>query len=229
MTPRGTLWLHVGTHKTGTTSIQEAVAQRRAELAAAGVAIWPERNAQQLANHFIRPSLWTIPRMLGISAPVDLAVFDELAARLDEARGGADDLFISSQEFCMMRDALEAQVLRGTLMQVFRRVVPIVAFRDVHDWRASRADELNRIGMWERQDSLPDTLSSDGDWYYDPLAIRRFWAQIGEVTEIDYDAATARDGSILPEFARALGHEGLFDGLDLRLNRRGDAVIEDEA
>lgn len=221
MTPRGTLWLHVGTHKTGTTSIQAAVAQRKGALAAGGVAVWPEGNAQQLANHFIRPSLWTIPRLLGDSAPVDVAIFDELAVRMDRARGAADDLFISSQEFCMMRDAIEAQVLKGTLRQVFARVVPIVAFRDVDDWRASRADELNRIGMWERQDALPDALSSDGDWYYDPPAVRRFWAQIGAVVELDYDKAMARDGSILPDFARALGRDGLFDGLDLRLNQRG--------
>lgn len=224
MTPRGTLWLHVGTHKTGTTSIQAAVAQRRDALVASGVAVWPEANAQQLANHFIRPSLWTIPRMLGVSAPVDVAIFDELALRMGEVRGDAGDLFISSQEFCMMRDALEAQVLKGTLRQVFARVVPIVAFRDVDDWRASRADELNRIGMWERQDSLPDALSSDGDWYYDPPAVRRFWAQIGEVVELDYDRAVARDGSILPDFARALGRDGLFGGLELRLNRRGETA-----
>lgn len=221
MSPRGTLWLHVGTHKTGTTSIQRAVSLREADLATAGIALWPESNAQELANHFIRPSLWTIPRLLGISAPVDVAIFDELAARMDEARGGRRDLLISSQEFCMMRDALEAQVLRGTLRQVFDRVVPIVAFRDVDDWRASRTDELIRIGMWERQEALPDTLSSDGDWYYDPAAVRRFWAQIGDVVEIDYDVAVAREGSILPAFARAVGQPGLFDGLDLRLNRRG--------
>lgn len=222
MGPHGTLWLHVGTHKTGTTSIQEAVSQRRDALEAAGVALWPESNAQELANHFIRPSLWTIPRMAGISAPVDTAVFDELAVRMDEARGNASDLFISSQEFCMMRDALEAQVLKGTLRQVFDRVVPIVAFRDVDDWRASRADELTRMDMWERQDMLPDALSSDGDWYYDPASVRRFWAQIGEVVEIDYDAVLRRDGSILPAFARALGREGLFNGLDLWMNRRGE-------
>lgn len=224
MTPRGTLWLHVGTHKTGTTSIQEAIAQRRDALAAAGVAVWPQGNAQDLANHFIRPSLWTIPRLLGISAPIDHEIFDELAVRMDEARGPHPDLLISSQEFCMMRDALEAYVLKSTLRQVFDRVVPIVAFRDVDDWRASRADELNRIGMWERQDALPDALSSDGNWYYDPPAVRRFWAQIGPVVEIDYDAARAAEGSILPAFARALGRDGLFDGLDLRLNRRGEEV-----
>ncbi|HRO14735.1 MAG TPA: hypothetical protein PLL33_06780 [Paracoccus sp. (in: a-proteobacteria)] len=221
MRPQGTLWLHVGTHKTGTTSIQRAVGLREAELAAAGIALWPEANAQELANHFIRPSLWTIPRLLGISAPVDVAIFDELAARMDAARGGRHDLLISSQEFCMMRDALEAQVLKGTLGQVFARVVPIMAFRDVDDWRASRTDELVRIGMWERQEALPDALSSDGDWYYDAAAVRRFWAQIGDGVEIDYDMAVAREGSILPALARALGQPGLFDGLDLRLNRRG--------
>ena len=222
MTPHGTLWLHVGTHKTGTTSIQAALDLRAGELAGAGIALWPDGNAEQLANHFIRPSLWTIPRMLGTSAPVDVAIFDDLALRMDKARGSLPDLLISSQEFCMMRDALEAHVLKSTLRQVFARVVPIVAFRDVDDWRASRADELHRVGMWERQDALPDALSSDGNWYYDPAAVRRFWAQIGEVAEIDYDAALARDGSVLPAFARALGQPTLFDGLDLRLNRRGE-------
>lgn len=48
------------------------------------------------------------------------------------------------------------------------------------------------------------------------------------MVEIDYDAATAREGSVLPAFARALGRDGLFDGLELRLNRRGDAVSGDE-
>lgn len=224
MNPHGTLWLHVGTHKTGTTSIQRAISLREAELADAGMALWPEANAQDLANHFIRPSLWTIPRMLGISAPVDVAVFDELAVRMNDARGDRPDLLISSQEFCMMRDALEAQVLKGTLQQVFEHVVPIVAFRNVDDWRASRTDELVRIGMWERQEALTDALSSDGDWYYDPAAVRRFWAQIGNVVEIDYDVELAREGSILPAFARALGRPALFDGLDLRLNRRGAEV-----
>ena len=98
-------------------------------LEATGVAVWLEGNAQELANHFIRPSLWTIPRLLGISAPIDHEIFDELAVRMDEARGPHPDLLISSQEFCMMRDALEAYVLKSTLRQVFDRVVPIVAFR----------------------------------------------------------------------------------------------------
>ena len=38
------------------------------------------------------------------------------------------------------------------------------------------------------------------------------------------EAALAAEGSILPAFARALGRDELFDGLDLRLNRRGEEV-----
>lgn len=217
---RGTLWLHVGTHKTGTTSIQEAIVARKDALRAAGIAVFPEANAWRLANFFIRPSLRTTPRLQGLPLP-ELADLDREMASLAAFRAeNPGDLIISSEEFCMLRHMVEAQALRSTIGAMFARIVPILVLRDVEDWKRSRADQLRKTGVWEAHKALPDELSADGAWYYDAAVIRNFWSGLGDLREIDYDASCRQDGSVLPAFARAIGQGGMFDGLDIRLNER---------
>lgn len=83
----GTLWLHVGTHKTGTTSIQRALQLSAARLRAAGVAVDPEANAWALANTFLRPEIRSTPRgnygepLIALRNPDDWR-----AARADQLR-----------------------------------------------------------------------------------------------------------------------------------------------
>lgn len=223
--PAGTLWLHVGTHKTGTTSIQRALSLRGPDLAAAGVALGPDENAWALANLFLRPELRTSPRLQGRTAPRDLAGSDAELARLTGARGARPDMVISSEEFCMLRTGLEALALRGTLGALFARIRPVLVLRGEAEWRASREDQLRKNDLWEIQRDLPEAQSVNGEWYYDREAIVDFWRAIGPITVIDYDEAVAREGTILPAFARAIERPGLFGGVDLRLNqRRGRAA-----
>ncbi|MWD29643.1 hypothetical protein E0K89_019355 [Aquicoccus sp. SCR17] len=221
----GTLWLHVGTHKTGTTSIQRALSLRGPDLAAAGVALGPDENAWALANLFLRPELRTTPRVKGRTVPRLLADSDTEIERLAEARGALPDMVISSEEFCMMRTGLEALALHSTLGARFARIRPVLVLRGEAEWRASREDQLRKTGLWEIQQGLPEAQSVNGEWYYDREAIFDFWRAIGPVTVIDYDDAVAREGTILPAFARAIERPGLFGGVDLRLNqRRGRAA-----
>lgn len=219
--PRGTLWLHAGTHKTGTSSIQRALQLRREVLAGAGIAVHPAENAIALANLFLRSPLRTTPRLNGLPLPDRPGIFAAEAEALRDLRGPHDDMVVSSEEFCMMRDALEAHALRSTMLAVFARIVPILFFRNVEDWRRSRADQLRKTGFWDAHKALPDELSADGAWYYDQDAIRGFWSMIGPVVQIDYDDACRRHGSVLPDFARAIGQPSIFDGLEIRLNQRG--------
>lgn len=221
MTPSGTLWLHVGTHKTGTTSIQRALRLKEAALVAQGIALSPYENAWQVATLFLRGTLVTTPRLTGMCTLPRLPDYDAIATRLRSSRGSCADMILSSEEFCMLRDGLEAFALRSFFRPMFARIVPILATRDPAHWQASRADQLRKSGTWEQQKALPDAHSNDGPWYYDLAAIRRFWEAIGPVTLIDYDAACATEGDILPAFARAIGQPGLFDELTpLRLNER---------
>lgn len=223
MNRSGTLWVHAGPHKTGTTSIQSALQDRAEALRAAGLLVYPEKNAWRLANLFIRPDLRTTPRVQGWAPPpADAAAVTAGLGKLRALRAaGPDcDVIVSSEEFCLLRTAAEAAALRDNLGAPFARVVTVVAQRDPAEWRRSRRDQLRKTGNWQVQKALPDAHSTDGAWYYDPAAITAFWARIGPVRVLDYDAALAADGSILPSFARAIGHPGLFDGLDLWLNAR---------
>jgi hypothetical protein len=218
------LSLHVGTHKTGTTSFQEGLSRKAAMLAQSGTRVWPEKNAWRLANVFLRPTLVTSPRVSGKAVPATLADLQALPDLVRQRLGDCGSMIISSEEFCMMRDALEAHALLAALGSVFERIVPIVVLRNVADWKASREDQLRKTGMWDLQKGLADMASNDGAWYYDREAIVAFWTAIGPVQVIDYDAACATEGSVMPALARAFGYAGLFDDMDLRLNVRDTAA-----
>jgi hypothetical protein len=218
--PERVLWLHFGTHKTGTTSRQKGLRPKRDVLAQSGVQVWPEKNAWRLANLFLRPSLKTLPRVAGTAT---LPTLGDIGAASDLVRqnlGAFRQMIISSEQFCMLRDALEGYALVTVLRSVFDRIVPIVVLRNLADRKASREDQLRRTALWEFQKSLPDDQSADGDWYYHHAAIVAFWQNIGPTCVLDYDEACARDGSVLPAMAQALGRPGLFADLALHLNRR---------
>ncbi len=223
MSGGGTLWIHVGTHKTGSTSIQKALHRCKAGLNAVNVAVYPESNAWALANLFIRPELQTTPRLSGwVSAPTPAEFDAGLKDMRQICRGPHSGVVVSSEEFCLLRGPQEAESLRSSLGKMFSRIIPVVVLRNVADWRASRCDQLKKTGNWEAQKALPDAQSTDGEWYYDTAAILAFWSQLGQVIALNYDQSVASKGSILPDFAQAIGQDGLFDEVDLRLNTRSD-------
>lgn len=215
----GTLYLHVGTHKTGTTSIQEAIRQKSALINAAGIALHPMCNASYLASQFLRPDVRATVRVMGAPLPT-LASLDAEIDVVVRARGDQRDMLISSELFCMLRTTLEAAAIRATLGAMFQNVVPILFIRNERDWRQSRSDQLRRAGHLDYQRSLPDYQSIEGEWYYNVDEIKSFWSQIGDMCIMDYDAACRDDGGVITPFAKVIGLSGLFDGLDLRLNAR---------
>lgn len=118
----GTLWLHVGTHKTGTTSIQRALQLSAARLRAAGVAVHPEAIAWALTNTFLRPEIRSTPRgNYGEPLP-DLARLAAVPAKIAAARGTAPEMVISSKEFCLLHTPLEAFALKSALAPAFARI-----------------------------------------------------------------------------------------------------------
>ena len=123
-------WLHVGTHKTGTLSIQHALSQRRSELAKRGVPSLQPTNRWAPAHAVLRAELVTVPRLTGLSAPAPDLMGTELAA-LDLMRGALPSMIISSETFCLLRTAAEASALRAALSDRFDPVLPIVTFRNL--------------------------------------------------------------------------------------------------
>lgn len=219
----GTLYLHVGTHKTGTTSIQEAIRQKSAVIRAAGIALHPMRNASYLASQFLRPDVRATVRVMGAPLPT-LASLDAEIDIVARARGNQRDMLISSELFCMLRTTLEAVAIRAKLGAMFQNVVPILFIRNEQDWRKSRSDQLRRAGHLDYQMSLPSNQSIEGEWYYKIDEVKAFWSQIGDLHVIDYDKACKKYGGVLDPFSKAICLSGVFDGLDLRLNARSSPL-----
>lgn len=215
----GTLYLHVGTHKTGTTSIQEAIRQKSVCINAAGIALHPMRNASCLASQFLRSDVHATVRVLGAPLPT-LASLDAEIDIVRRARGNERNMLISSELFCMLRTTLEAVAIRATLGAMFQQIVPILFIRNQQDWRESRSDQLRKTGHLAYQMSLPSAHSIEDDWYYEIDAIRAFWQQLGDLRVIDYDKTRKQLGGVIAPFADTIGLSGLFDDLDLRLNPR---------
>ena len=87
--------LHVGIHKTGTTAIQAALADARADLAAHGVSYPGRKQAQHGAALAVIERTWGWKERGG--RPPDLARFDTLVKQSQAARGR---VIASSEFFC---------------------------------------------------------------------------------------------------------------------------------
>lgn len=224
---RQRLFVHVGPHKTGTSSFQSAIAGCAGALRDSGLAVWLNNkggaNAGQLVNLVTRPELQTPFRLQGRTATITDDRRTRAARRLTRwAMAAPDDLLISGEAFSHLRTDQEAGWLRALLPASVRQIVPILVRRPLEDWRASRRDQLQKFDLLDRLDALPnDTLSCNGAWYYDWTALEAFWAGFGTPVVVDYARAVADEGSVLPVLARVLERPGCLDGVDgLWLNRR---------
>lgn len=231
----GRLILHVGTHKTGTTSFQESLKVNAGALAARGIGAVSESfddqagavryryNLMDLADLFIRPEIETGHRIrkgarppAGLRAAVARAGWARRLARRPER-----DLIVSSESLCFLRSPQEARRIRRFIAGVRRKPVILLVTRNPDDWRASWTAQLGANRRVHKALAAADpSLRIDAPWYYDLAAIREFWGKLGDLREIDFDAVMAEERNIVPHLYRAAEIDP--DGLDLevRLNTR---------
>jgi hypothetical protein len=110
--------LHVGTHKTATTTVQDSMALNRALLARRGIvfpAIGPSAGHHALATRWI-----ALPERYCDSRPA----LDSWRALADRHAGGTDTVFLSSEEFSRNQPArVDMRELAGLLAGFSRRTV----------------------------------------------------------------------------------------------------------
>ncbi len=208
-----TLYLHIGTHKTGTKSFQAWLLDHRAQLRARRVAICTEtsRSFGEVANCFafanatLRPTLITQARMTGHARPAGPWRRALMRARLARtlADPAADRFILSAEALCFAREPDELARLRY-LLRTDLEIVPVVCLRDLAGWRESWSAYLTRSSAGHRRDHGSGTDDIRGDWYFDPPAILSFWQRLGPVRTVDYDSAVARDGSVIPALLAAM-------------------------
>lgn len=231
------LILHIGTHKTGTTSFQESLKVNADRLAAQGVGVVSEpfttrtgevrrrTNLMGLADLFIRPEIATGDRLRRGQGPVPggRAAWARTAWALRLAWRSERDLILSSEGMCFLRTGREAARIRRFFAASRRRPLILLATRNPDDWRASWSAQLAGNARVRAGLAAADPgLRIDAPWYYDLAAIRAFWGGLGELREVDFDAAMAAEGNIVPQLYRAAGIDPAGLDVEVRLNTRAE-------
>lgn len=186
--------LHVGTHKTATTSLQSTLSSASAELLAHGT-LYPEAGRVGLAHHNIAWGLVGDDRF-----EPGRGFLDELA---DEVRVLRPPLvFLSSEDFEYLGHSVDSlRVLRRWIRQLGYKPLVVVSLRDVAGYLESLYAELVRHGLIE-----------DFDLFVRSALSARQVVFRGWVFQLDYERLVA-------SFAEVFGERSIvvipFDGHDM--------------
>jgi len=170
--PAASIMLHVGAHKTGTTSIQAALYAVTDDLAKQGVTNLVA-DEEETANGAAR-AVQRLPRSGSSGEPVSYSVWTTLAEQARAA--GATRVSISAEAFAVSEPVVIQKIIEdlgAERVQVIITLRPIAKIlpsqwqQDLHGaWQSTKFDD------WLRQ-TLSDTRSSKG---IGPLAIpHKFW------------------------------------------------------
>ena len=229
--PRKRLILHIGTHKTGTSSFQSSLVDNRPSLMAQGLTPILETkridgvttgtrraNIAAKAHLFIRPELRTPSRYNKVSPELSNRQRQTRRAKLAERlrKLTAPSVLLSAEAFCFLRTPEEQNSMRDFLSQTEREITTLMVLRNEADWRASWENQIqNKPAMFRYFQNQPDEVCINADWYYDISAIRAFWAPFN-LTEMSYEA----HDNIVDALFHFIGISTAALNTDIRLNSR---------
>ena len=237
--PRKRLILHIGTHKTGTSSFQRSLNRNREALIKQGLLPVSEikirrgeetdkkrANATGIAHLFIRPELLTGVR-IGKAAPeLTEDQCKTRRARLAERLRDLPDqtVLLSAEAFSFLRTPDEQQAMRDFLTETERDVLTIAVFREETAWRESWENQLKfSPNTYQAVMRQPDEQRINADWFYDTSAIRAFWAPFN-LTELSYEA----HDNIVDTLYKTMGLSTADLKTDLRANTRKTGTLHDQ-
>jgi hypothetical protein len=219
------LFLHAGTHKTGTTSIQAMLRDAGETIAHAGIkvvldlpgATMMPTNCNAVSHAFIRDTVFSPTRINKRIAPRfgEAETIRHLMTQLADSR--FETLLMSSECFCYMRTRTERKHLERHLAGFELR--PFLYFRNDAGWRKSWDSQMAKepyVTTFRRR--FPEKFDFD-DWYFDRDAIVSFWRGVStDAVFLDYDKEVAEKGSVIPSFLDFVGLPQSLAG-DYFLNR----------
>lgn len=215
--------LHVGTHKTGTTSIQSFVTDRHPDrLRAHGIE--PYRGRHIAHNHVeLHVAAMRPERLSGFkerhAIRVDEAYAAAVAARIAAALTACphETMFFSAEGMSLLRHPDELARLKA-LVPVETDIV--IVLREREGFLASYRAQIGDRSSIDPADYEHYRYVADDGWIADitpRLTLLRETFGADRVRTIDYDAAMATHGSILPAFLAAIGLEGEFTEAEWRV------------
>lgn len=219
--------LHIGFHKTGTTSIQVWMRDHEAVLAEHGIRFprgWLDLNVHfELPICLLRQDRMMSGRRRGEEwrdpnwrAHVLHQVAADLEAHRDEVT------VLSAEDLCLFRYDDEIRPLR----ELVGDAEVIAYLRSSKPFRASLAAHLCKPGGPGLSDD-PDAYNylRDDSWRVDYETLLDGWQKhFTHVWTPSYEHRVARDGSVIPSFLARLGVPATPDVAWYRMNRRGDPV-----
>lgn len=149
MSDTPTILLHLGAHKTGTTSLQHNFARHRAVLRQHGVRfLGPGKPYPHLYSAFLRdPMRYVWNRETGLSGEQILARDAAALAELDTVLAkNTDPWVVISNEFLALLPAPRLRLLRDYLAQ-YGPVRAVYTYRELHGWMSSNTQEMAKSGL----------------------------------------------------------------------------------
>lgn len=201
--------LHIGTHKTGSTSLQQLLHDHPALLSAVGASypkglVIPGSHAE-LPLLAIRPER-TWPARLRLPETTDERWLAAAARHVEEVLDvtSSEVLVLSHEDLSYVRHDDEIERLRRLLGDRPARVV--VYLRAPGPFLRSYRAQLEAMGFRASADPSSFAHVEPDSWLVDHRALVDVYRRgFGEVEVLDYDHAVETDGSVVPAFTDLLG------------------------
>jgi len=221
VTPRPHVWLHVGTPKTGTTSIQAFLKSQPGFLASSGYRLITcprgKPNFKHLTLASLLPSRRPLIKMRGMPSALGLPfmkwrVRRSIAKQISESSSG--QFIVSNESLSYLRHAGEIEALRS-LFPAECRFSAILVLRDKQDFLASRRKQILKQKLPISKVNGSSTYVEADSWLVDYDSVASAFSKIaGEVKVIDYDLAMRTDNNIIPAFLATLGVRTIPEAVD---------------
>ncbi len=210
---RQTLYLHIGTHKTGSSSLQYWLGQNRITLGKAGLAFFTGRfEADNHVELFADPmrserEAFSKDKYALNGTKDSLKRTEGLFAKFKKLNREST-LIASTEGLSLLRYDDEIERLKAILGSENLTVKIILVVRDKADFLESFRKQI--LKHPERELSAdPSSINyvEPDSWLANYEEIKAVWSRhfgADAMTVIDYDAEMARDGDVLPAVLRAM-------------------------
>jgi hypothetical protein len=205
------IYLHIGTHKTGSKSIQEMLNVNRFTLRERGYSVYkglPNNNYAELLEVSIREGRdflgkYSFPEF-DFGESYKSVVLEHIAVFLANAE---KNILFSSEDLCWLRFEDEIDKLKS-IIGIRRDQVKIILFlRNMKSFQRSYTAQIYKKPGRLPSESPDSVLYVEDDswlWDYDSL-VKTYKTGFGEenVHVIDYDEVLSAEGTVIPAYLRA--------------------------
>jgi hypothetical protein len=228
MSKKSTCIVHIGLHKTGTTSIQHFLRENRNRLQGLGFyfyhGIHIDQNHVELHAATMRPDRTSTFRMksgLVFDDSYLKATCKRVNAFLNQIENGT--AVFSAEGLSLLRYVDEVEKLAS----IMPADIKIVAYlRNPEDYLRSHANQLSEVGITGITDKTSHAYMASDTWMIDyEQRLEAYRTTFGQdnVIVVDYDDACARDSNVIPSFLRLLNLEKEFSEKDWQCIRRNQS------